>query len=47
MAHSAGHDLVSSLEVEAEMMALTGRTSDHRGAVRAFVAKERPRFDGR
>jgi 2-(1,2-epoxy-1,2-dihydrophenyl)acetyl-CoA isomerase len=47
VAHSAGHDLVSSLEIEAEMMGLTGRTSDHRAAVRAFVAKERPRFEGR
>lgn len=47
VAHSAGHDLVGSLEVEAEMMALTGRTADHRAAVRAFVAKERPRFEGR
>lgn len=47
VAHSAGHDLASSLEIEAEMMALTGRTADHRGAVRAFVAKERPRFEGR
>jgi 2-(1,2-epoxy-1,2-dihydrophenyl)acetyl-CoA isomerase len=45
--HSAGHDLASSLEVEAEMMALTGATEDHRNAVDAFVAKRKPVFEGR
>lgn len=44
---SAGHDLASSLAVEAEMMALTGATEDHRNAVDAFVAKEKPVFEGR
>jgi 2-(1,2-epoxy-1,2-dihydrophenyl)acetyl-CoA isomerase len=47
VAHSAGHDLASSLEFEAEMMALTGATSDHSRAVASFVAKERPTFEGR
>ena len=45
--HSAGHDLESSLQFEAEMMALTGATHDHRHAVEAFVAKENPVFEGR
>ncbi len=45
--HSAGHDLESSLEFEAEMMALTGATHDHHQAVASFVAKEKPRFEGR
>jgi len=44
--HSAGHDLASSLGFEAEMMALTGSTEDHRNAVDAFVAKQRPVFEG-
>ena len=29
------------------MMALTGATEDHRGAVDAFVAKAKPVFEGR
>ncbi|MGZ4489304.1 MAG: enoyl-CoA hydratase/isomerase family protein [Nocardioidaceae bacterium] len=45
--HSAGHDLESSLAFEAEMMALTGATEDHRRAVASFVAKEQPTFEGR
>jgi 2-(1,2-epoxy-1,2-dihydrophenyl)acetyl-CoA isomerase len=45
--YSAGHDLVSSLGVEAEMMAMTGATEDHRNAVDAFMAKEKPMFEGR
>jgi 2-(1,2-epoxy-1,2-dihydrophenyl)acetyl-CoA isomerase len=45
--HSAGHDFVSSLAFEAEMMALTGASEDHRRAVDAFVAKQKPVFEGR
>jgi len=45
--HSSGHDLESSLRFEADMMALTGATQDHRTAVDAFVAKEKPLFEGR
>lgn len=45
--HSAGNDLASSLEFEADMMALTGSTADHQQAVESFVAKEQPRFGGR
>ena len=45
--HSAGHDLASSLAFEADMMALTGATEDHRAAVDSFVAKQKPVFEGR
>lgn len=45
--HSAGNDLASSLRFEAEMMTLTGGTQDHQHAVASFVAKEKPRFEGR
>jgi 2-(1,2-epoxy-1,2-dihydrophenyl)acetyl-CoA isomerase len=44
---SAGHGFEESLGFEAEMMALTGATSDHRNAVDAFVTKQQPRFEGR
>jgi 2-(1,2-epoxy-1,2-dihydrophenyl)acetyl-CoA isomerase len=47
VAFSAGHGLEESLAFEAEMMALTGATSDHEGAVASFVAKEKPTFEGR
>ncbi len=45
--HSAGNDLEPSLAFEAEMMALTGSTRDHKHAVTSFVAKEKPAFEGR
>jgi 2-(1,2-epoxy-1,2-dihydrophenyl)acetyl-CoA isomerase len=45
--YSAGHDFESSLAFEAEMMALTGATADHRNAVESFVAKRKPAFDGK
>ncbi len=44
---SAGHDLEESLAVESEMMQLTGASDDHAAAVAAFVAKEKPVFEGR
>lgn len=47
VAHSAAHPLEESLAFEAEMMALTGGTEDHLAAVDAFVAKEKPVFQGR
>jgi 2-(1,2-epoxy-1,2-dihydrophenyl)acetyl-CoA isomerase len=46
LAYSAGHDLVDSLEHEAELMKLTGATADHVAAVTAFLAKQTPTFDG-
>ena len=45
--HSAEHDFAESVAFEGEMMALTGRTRDHRHAVEAFVAKKKPTFEGR
>ena len=47
LAFSAGHDLEEALAAEGQMMDLTGTTEDHLGAVRAFLAKERPTFRGR
>jgi len=44
--YAAGHDLGASLEVEAEEMRRTGASADHRAAVEAFLAKERPTFTG-
>lgn len=47
LAHSASHDLADSLAFEATRMAVTGGSSDHRDAVAAFAAKQRPTFRGR
>jgi 2-(1,2-epoxy-1,2-dihydrophenyl)acetyl-CoA isomerase len=47
LAFSAGHDLAASLEVEQQMMELTGATEDHRTAVASFLAKDKPTFHGR
>lgn len=47
LAFSASHDLPASLEHEAQKMALTGASSDHLVAVEAFLAKEKPSFEGR
>jgi len=44
---SATHTLAQSLAHEAELMTLTGGTRDHRAAVDAFLAKEKPVFEGR
>ena len=44
---SASADLATALDVEAEMMALTGASEDHRAAVEAFLAKRPPEFHGR
>ena len=44
---SAGHDFGSAVAFEGEMMSLTGATRDHRHAVEAFMAKEKPAFEGR
>ena len=46
VAFSAGHDLPTALENEAELMASTGATADHRAAVEAFLAKQPPTFTG-
>ncbi|HWC21462.1 MAG TPA: enoyl-CoA hydratase-related protein [Flexivirga sp.] len=44
---SATHTLAESLAHEAELMTSTGSTQDHRAAVDAFLAKEKPIFEGR
>ncbi|MGH3424524.1 MAG: enoyl-CoA hydratase-related protein [Nocardioidaceae bacterium] len=46
LAYSATHDLPESLAHEAQKMALTGASADHRRAVDAFIAKEKPVFEG-
>ena len=47
VATSAGTDLESALAHEGELMGLTGQSADHRAAVDAFLAKEKPTFQGR
>ena len=47
VANSAGTSFPDAAAFESQMMQLTGATSDHRAAVRAFVAKEKPVFEGR
>jgi len=47
LAFSAGHGIDESLDFERRMMELTGSTDDHRGAVKSFLAKEKPAFEGR
>lgn len=44
---AATHSLTDALAFEAEMMARTGSSSDHRNAVKSFVDKEAPTFEGR
>jgi 2-(1,2-epoxy-1,2-dihydrophenyl)acetyl-CoA isomerase len=46
VAYSAGHDLTTALEHEAELMSTTGATADHRAAVEAFLTKQPPTFRG-
>jgi 2-(1,2-epoxy-1,2-dihydrophenyl)acetyl-CoA isomerase len=47
VAYSLAHPLEESLAHEGELMSLTGWTADHRSAVAAFLAKEKPVFEGR
>jgi 2-(1,2-epoxy-1,2-dihydrophenyl)acetyl-CoA isomerase len=47
VAFASGHAFEEALVFESSMMTLTGGTSDHRAAVAAFVAKEKPVFEGR
>ena len=46
VAYSAGTDLTHALAHEAELMALTGVSNDHRAAVDAFLAKAKPTYTG-
>src|SRR5262245_42166811 len=47
VSYAAGHSFEEALEVEGQMMQRTGATADHRAAVAAFVAKQKPTFEGR
>ncbi len=47
MAYGASHDLADTLAKEGELQTLAGTSADHADAVRSFVAKERPVFNGR
>ena len=45
--YAADHTFEESLAFESRMMAKTGATADHAAAVAAFLAKEKPVFEGR
>ena len=47
VANSAGASFSDAIAFEGEMMTLTGGTRDHRTAVDAFLAKEKPVYEGR
>lgn len=47
IAYSATHDLAESLAHEGELISGTGVSADHQVAVDAFLAKEKPTFQGR
>jgi 2-(1,2-epoxy-1,2-dihydrophenyl)acetyl-CoA isomerase len=47
LTYSATHSFDESLAYEADMMQFTGDTHDHRHAVDAFLAKQKPTFHGR
>ena len=44
--YASTHSLADSVAFEAEMMRRTGASADHRAAVDAFLAKQRPSFSG-
>jgi enoyl-CoA hydratase/carnithine racemase len=44
--HALTSDLLSSMDLEAEHMVRSARTTDHNEAVRAFVEKRKPVFHG-
>lgn len=47
LAHGAAHSLTEALDKEEELQNLAGASEDHTIAVRAFIAKEKPRYLGR
>jgi 2-(1,2-epoxy-1,2-dihydrophenyl)acetyl-CoA isomerase len=47
VSYAAQHTFAEALELESRMMQRTGATADHRAAVEAFLAKEKPVFEGR
>jgi 2-(1,2-epoxy-1,2-dihydrophenyl)acetyl-CoA isomerase len=44
---AADHTFVEAVEFESRQMTRTGQTADHAAAVEAFLAKEKPVFEGR
>jgi 2-(1,2-epoxy-1,2-dihydrophenyl)acetyl-CoA isomerase len=44
---AADHTFVEAVEFESAQMTRTGQTADHAAAVEAFLAKEKPVFEGR
>ncbi len=46
VAYAASHNFEEAVTLEGQMMTRTGATADHRAAVAAFVAKEKPVFNG-
>src|SRR5215218_760800 len=47
LTYAADHTFVESVEFESAQMTRTGQTADHAAAVEAFLAKEKPTFEGR
>lgn len=47
LAYGASHSLDELLDKEDELQTLAGESEDHRIAVRAFIAKEKPTYLGR
>ncbi|GAA3375172.1 enoyl-CoA hydratase-related protein [Streptomyces sannanensis] len=47
LAYGAGHSLSEALEKEDELQSKAGASEDHRIAVQAFLAKEKPKYVGR
>ena len=47
LAFAATHTLAESLEKEADLQTMLGRTEDHRAATLAFVSKQQPVYQGR
>ena len=47
VAYAAGHAFAEAVAFESAQMTKTGATADHAAAVAAFVAKEKPVFEGR
>jgi 2-(1,2-epoxy-1,2-dihydrophenyl)acetyl-CoA isomerase len=47
LAYGSGHSLAETLVKEDELQSRAGQTADHTNAVRAFLAKEPPVFEGR
>jgi len=45
--HALTDDFLTALDHEAELMVAAGRTEDHKEAVRAFIEKRAPVFQGR